>query len=69
MHEPLTDEQVRGALAPGEPGDDLIMATVEALRASGRDVEVEEAGGTGPRTAYVVVHTGGRRMRLTAEPW
>lgn len=65
----MTDDEIRGALAPGEPGDDLIMATVAALRAAGHTVEVEEAGGTGPRTAYAVVHTGGRRMRISAQPW
>lgn len=65
----MTDDEIHGALAPGEPGDDLIMATMTALRSAGHTVAVEEAGGTGPRTAYVVVHTGGRRMRLTAEPW
>lgn len=65
----MTDDEIRGALAPGQPGDDLVMATVAALRAAGHTVDVEEADGIGPRTAYVVAETGGRRMRLTAEPW
>lgn len=70
MHEtPMTDSEIRQDLAPGEPGDDLVMATVIALRSAGHTVAVEEAGGTGPREAYVVAEVDGRRMKLSAQPW
>lgn len=66
---PMTEEAVRQALAVGEPGDDLILHILATLRRTGDTVEVLEAGGAGPDQAAVVVRVGGRRMRLSAEPW
>lgn len=65
----LSDHEVLSQLAPGEPGDDLLLTTLAALRSAGHPVAVLEVNGIGPDTAAAVIEIGGRTMRLTAQPW
>ncbi|MFE9247076.1 hypothetical protein [Nocardiopsis sp. NPDC006938] len=65
----MTDDEVRDALLPEEPGDALLLATLAALRAAGHTIEVLEADGVGPDTATAVIKIGGRTMRLTSGTW
>jgi len=65
----LTDEQVRDLLAPGEPGDDMVLRIVAALRQAGARVDLEDAGGLDSEQALVVAVVDGHRMRITAQPW
>lgn len=67
--EPLADAEVRVLLAPGLPGDDLVLRIVAALRADGATVDVEDAGGIGPCQALIIANVDGCRMRVTAQPW
>lgn len=65
---PMTEAQVREALAVGEDGDDLILHILAVLRGAGDPIEVLDADGVG-NEALAVVRIGGRRMRITAQPW
>lgn len=67
--DPLSETDLRDQLAPGEPGDELLLSIIAALRAAGHEVDVLDADGVGPDTATAVISIGGRTMRLTAQPW
>lgn len=66
----LTDGQIRDRLYPGEIPDDLLLAVLGALRTAGHDLAVTDAYGIGPAQAAAELHIdGGRRIRITVEPW
>ena len=65
---PLTDDEVRTLLAPGEAADDLLLVVLSALRQAGHQVDVTDAYGIGAQAAAELHVAGGRRMRLVADP-
>ncbi|WP_306368441.1 hypothetical protein [Nocardiopsis sp. CC223A] len=66
---PLTEDEVRELLAPGEDANDLLLVVLAALRRAGHRVDVTDAYGVGSEAAAELNVNGGRRMRITAQPW
>lgn len=66
--EGMAQEQLREELTPGQVQDDLLLQVLAALEAQGAHVRAVEAYGVG-KSAAVVLDAGGRRVRLSAQPW
>lgn len=70
MDTPLTDDEIRERLHPGEAVEDgVLLAVLAALRQAGHDLVVTDVYGVGAEAAAELSIDGGRRVRISAQEW